>query len=190
MITSGSYGYRMQKAIALAYFRTPIADDDEMGILGRRVPTRVTLPLKRNHHRPSDTSDRCECADLANACHPGASRDPDMQEFFRRFNWIPACAGMTDFGVSDCCTRSSACVAVRRIGMTFWGGPHRFRGGDISLNCFGEFRGRCVRRTKWHRSCTTSIPRRRPRLRRRYCSGYRFPIALPTRWSWCRPTGR
>jgi glycine cleavage system aminomethyltransferase T len=47
MITSGSYGYRMQKAIALAYFRTPIADDDEleMEILGRRVPARVTLPL-------------------------------------------------------------------------------------------------------------------------------------------------
>jgi len=37
----------MQKAIALAYFRTPIADDDELEVevLGRRAPAHVTLPL-------------------------------------------------------------------------------------------------------------------------------------------------
>ena len=39
-VTSGSYGYRLQKAIALAYFRTSIADDDELEveILGRLAP--------------------------------------------------------------------------------------------------------------------------------------------------------
>ena len=47
MVTSGSYGHRLQKAIALAYFRTPIANDDELEveILGRRVPARITSPL-------------------------------------------------------------------------------------------------------------------------------------------------
>jgi len=47
MVTSGSYGHRLQKAIALAYFRTPIASDDELEveILGRRVPARITSPL-------------------------------------------------------------------------------------------------------------------------------------------------
>jgi dimethylglycine dehydrogenase len=47
MVTSGSYGHRLQKAIALAYFREPIADDCELEleILGRRVQARITAPL-------------------------------------------------------------------------------------------------------------------------------------------------
>ncbi|MCP4765916.1 MAG: aminomethyl transferase family protein [Gammaproteobacteria bacterium] len=47
MVTSGSYGHRLQKAIALAYFRTPIANADalEVEILGRPVPARITSPL-------------------------------------------------------------------------------------------------------------------------------------------------
>jgi len=47
MVTSGSYGHRLQKAIALAYFRTPIANEDELEveILGRRVGARITSPL-------------------------------------------------------------------------------------------------------------------------------------------------
>jgi dimethylglycine dehydrogenase len=47
MVTSGSYGHRLQKSIALAYFRTPIAGHDELEveILGRRVSARITAPL-------------------------------------------------------------------------------------------------------------------------------------------------
>ena len=47
MVTSGSYGHRLQKALALAYFRVPITDDDELEveILGRPVGARITSPL-------------------------------------------------------------------------------------------------------------------------------------------------
>ena len=47
MVTSGCYGHRMGKAIGLAYFRTPVALDDELEveILGRRATARITTPL-------------------------------------------------------------------------------------------------------------------------------------------------
>jgi len=47
LVTSGSYGYRLQKAIGLAYFRTPItrADELKVEILGRRVSAFITEPL-------------------------------------------------------------------------------------------------------------------------------------------------
>ena len=47
MVTSGSYGHRLQKAIGLAYFHTPISSDDELSveILGRKSRASVTTAL-------------------------------------------------------------------------------------------------------------------------------------------------
>ena len=47
MVTSGGFGHRLQKAIALVYFRTPVASSEEIEveILGRRVGARITAPL-------------------------------------------------------------------------------------------------------------------------------------------------
>ena len=47
MVTSGSYGHRLQKAIGLAYLRTPVTRADQLNveILGRTVNARITRPL-------------------------------------------------------------------------------------------------------------------------------------------------
>ncbi len=47
MVTSGSYGHRLHKAIGLAYFRRPVTRADELSveILGRPVNARITRPL-------------------------------------------------------------------------------------------------------------------------------------------------
>ena len=52
MVTSGAYGYRLQKAIGLVYFRQPVSGDGEPGddelsvdILGRKSRARIIKPL-------------------------------------------------------------------------------------------------------------------------------------------------
>jgi dimethylglycine dehydrogenase len=47
MVTSGSYGHRLQKAIGLAYFRETVTAQDELyvEILGRKSAARITAPL-------------------------------------------------------------------------------------------------------------------------------------------------
>jgi glycine cleavage system aminomethyltransferase T len=47
MVTSASYGHRMQKAIGLAYFRRKVSSEDELGveILGRKSIARIIRPL-------------------------------------------------------------------------------------------------------------------------------------------------
>lgn len=47
MVTSGAYGYRLQKAIGLVYFRQPVSGDDELSveILGRKSTARIIEPL-------------------------------------------------------------------------------------------------------------------------------------------------
>ena len=47
MVTSGAYGHRMNRAIGLAYFRTPVSGDDELSveILGRRCNALIRRPL-------------------------------------------------------------------------------------------------------------------------------------------------
>jgi dimethylglycine dehydrogenase len=47
MVTSGSYGHRLQKPIGLAYFRAPVKSVDQLGveILGRKSRARITTPL-------------------------------------------------------------------------------------------------------------------------------------------------
>jgi dimethylglycine dehydrogenase len=47
MVTSGAYGHRVQKALGLVYFRTPVVDGDELQveILGRKTRARVTAAL-------------------------------------------------------------------------------------------------------------------------------------------------
>jgi dimethylglycine dehydrogenase len=47
MVTSGSYGFRLNKAIGLAYFRSAVAIDDdlEVEILGRRSAARIITAL-------------------------------------------------------------------------------------------------------------------------------------------------
>ena len=47
MVTSGSYGFRLNKAIGLAYFRTAVALDDdlEVEILGRRSAAKIIAAL-------------------------------------------------------------------------------------------------------------------------------------------------
>jgi dimethylglycine dehydrogenase len=47
MVTSGAYGHRLQKAIGLAYFRSPVSGEDDLAveILGRRVKARICKPL-------------------------------------------------------------------------------------------------------------------------------------------------
>jgi dimethylglycine dehydrogenase len=47
MVTSGAYGYRLQKAIGLVYFRQLVSADDELcvDILGRKSTARIINPL-------------------------------------------------------------------------------------------------------------------------------------------------
>jgi len=47
MVTSASYGHRLQKAIGLAYFRRKVSSEDELGveILGRKSIARIIHPL-------------------------------------------------------------------------------------------------------------------------------------------------
>lgn len=47
VVTSVSYGHRIQKTVGLAYFRQPVGTSDafEAGILGREVGARITAPL-------------------------------------------------------------------------------------------------------------------------------------------------
>jgi dimethylglycine dehydrogenase len=47
MVTSGAYGYRLQKAIGLVYFRQPVYVDDELHveILGRKSRAMIIEPL-------------------------------------------------------------------------------------------------------------------------------------------------
>ncbi|MCP4874082.1 MAG: FAD-dependent oxidoreductase [Gammaproteobacteria bacterium] len=47
LVTSGSYGHRLQKAIGLAYFRKPVSMQDELfvEILGRKCGARIIDPL-------------------------------------------------------------------------------------------------------------------------------------------------
>ena len=47
MVTSGSFGHRLQKTIGLAYFRNQVAPADELTveILGRKAATRIRAPL-------------------------------------------------------------------------------------------------------------------------------------------------
>jgi dimethylglycine dehydrogenase len=47
MVTSGAWGHRLQKAVALAYFRKPVdlRDELEVGILGRRARARIRSAL-------------------------------------------------------------------------------------------------------------------------------------------------
>lgn len=47
MVTSASYGHRLQKAVGLAYLQTPLhaAASLEVEILGRRTGARVIAPL-------------------------------------------------------------------------------------------------------------------------------------------------
>ena len=48
MVTSGSYGHRMHKAIGLAYFRRKVSSEDEPGIeiLGRKSTVAITRPFQ------------------------------------------------------------------------------------------------------------------------------------------------
>ncbi len=47
IVTSGAYGFRLQKSIALAYFRQPVSAGDDLSaeILGRRPKAKVIQPL-------------------------------------------------------------------------------------------------------------------------------------------------
>ena len=79
----------------------------------------------------------------------------------------------------------------RQLGLLrLWGRSRPLLRPRHMVSNSGEFPGRCALRTGSRRSCTTSIPRRRLRRRRRGCPGYRFSTARPTRWSWCRPSER